>query len=645
MSRRISRSILSSSAALAALFAASSAFAQDTNSPSNAFEQVVVVANRAPVNLAQVGNSVTVLDQATIQQRQSVQVSDLLAETPGITSSGNGGPGTSRSLRIRGAEAGQTLVLIDGVQMNDPSSTDNSYDFGNLLVGDTSRIEILRGSASTLYGSQAIGGVINIITAKPEKDGLSGDIQGETGSLSTGMVKGGIGGKFDKLTFRLAGSYYSTDSVSAFDSHFGGKETDPYRNQSFSGTAQYDFTPDISLDLRALYSDGKYDFDGFPAPKFAFADEGDFGTNRQFTGYAGLNVALFDGRLKNRIDYQDTSTDRGLFLDTGTTITNNGQYAGKNRRLEYQGNFDITDGYTAVFGFQNENSSIRSPAPAAASTWINSYYAQITGEVVKNLTLTGGGREDEHKTFGNHFTGEVSGAYNLVDTGTIFRTSWGQGFKAPTLYNLYSQYGTPNLKPEQSNSWDAGVEQHLLGDSLVLGATFFSRHSRNLINFATPICPGALQCATQSSGYYFNTGKTMTNGIELQGSYQIIDGLLLTSNYTHELARDKTVGASTYGKFLARRPNDTWNTALDYTWDFGLSTGVSALYRSTSYDNASNTRKLSGYLLVDIRASYPITDQLDVYGRVDNLGDKFYETTYQYGTWGRTTFVGLRGHF
>jgi len=645
MSRRISCSILSSSVALAGLFAASAASAQSAGGSGSAFEQVVVVANRAPVNLSQVGNSVTVLDQATIEQRQSVLVSDLLAETPGITFSGNGGPGTTRALRIRGAEAGQTLVLIDGVQMNDPSSTDNSYDFGNLLVGDTSRIEILRGSASTLYGSQAIGGVINIITAQPEKDGLSGDIQGETGSLSTGLVKGGIGGKFDKLTFRLAGSYYSTDSVSAFDSHFGGKETDPYHNQSFSGRAQYDFTPDISLDIRALYSDGKYDYDGFPPPNFVFADEGDYGTNRQFTGYAGLNISLFDGRLKNKIDYQDTSTDRDNFLDTGTTITSSGLYTGDNRRLEYQGNFAIADGYSAVFGFQNENSSIKSPEPAYASTWINSYYAQVRGEVVHNLTLTAGGREDEHKTFGNHFTGQVSGAYNLEETGTILRASWGQGFKAPTLYNLYSQYGTAGLKPEQSNSWDAGVEQHLLGNTLVLGATYFSRHSRNLINFATPICPGAPQCATQSDGYYFNTGKTMTNGVELQGSYQIIEGLLLTSNYTHELARDKTVGASTYGKFLARRPNDTWNTALDYTWDFGLSTGVSALYRSSSFDNASNTRRLSGYMLVNLRASYPITEALDLYGRVDNVGDKFYETTYQYGTWGRTGFVGLRAYF
>ena len=562
MSHRFSRFILKSGVALAASMFAPGALAQ--TAPD--YEQIVVVANRAPVDLSKVGNSVTVLDEATIQQRQSVQVSDLLTQTPGVTSSGNGGPGTTTGIRIRGGEVGDTLVLIDGVQMNDPSATDSSYDFGNLLVDDISRIEILRGSASTLYGSQAIGGVVNIITAEPKTDGLSGNIQGELGSLSTAMVKGGIGGKFDRLTFRVAGGYYNTDSVSAFDSHYGGNETDPYHNETFTGRASYDVADNVSVDVRALYSDGKYNFDGFPAPKFVFADEGDYGINRQFIGYAGLNVSLFEDRLKNRFAYQDTDFNRPTFLNTGTAITSTGAFEGINHRLEYQGNFAIADGYSAVFGAQNENSEVNtSSLPKHASTWINSYYLQLQGEVIHGLTLTAGGREDDHKTFGGHFTGQASAAWDL-DTGTILRASWGQGFKAPSLFQLYSQYGTLSLRPEQSNSWDAGVEQHLLGDAIDLSATVFSRHTTNFINFVSPVCPGAPQCATQAGGFYANTGRLVTNGIELQGSYQILPDLLLTSNYTHELARDRSVGSLTYGKFLARRPNDTWNNALDYTW-------------------------------------------------------------------------------
>jgi vitamin B12 transporter len=141
--------------------------------------------------LSKVGNSVTVLDQQTIQDSQKVGVSELLATTPGITFSRTGGPGTTTSVYIRGADSDHTIVFIDGVVLNDPSSTGGNLDFGNLLVGDISRIEILRGGQSTLYGSQAIGGVINIITTEPQP-GLAGEFQAEGGSLGTGMVKGGI---------------------------------------------------------------------------------------------------------------------------------------------------------------------------------------------------------------------------------------------------------------------------------------------------------------------------------------------------------------------------------------------------------------------------------------------------------------------
>lgn len=178
-----------------------------------------------------------------------------------------------------------------------------------------------------------------------------------------------------------------------------------------------------------------------------------------------------------------------------------------------------------------------------------------------------------------------------------------------------------------------------------MSATYFSRLTTNFINFVTPVCPGAPQCATQKLGYYSNTGRLITNGVELSGSYQILPELLLTSNYTHEIARDRTIGSPTYGKFLTRRPADTWNTALDYTWWFKLSTGASLLYRSASYDNASNSIKLSGYALLNLRASYPINDSLEIYGRVDNATNKYYETSYQYGTWGRTETIGLRAKF
>ena len=261
-------------------------------------DEIVVVATRSPQNLDKIGNSVTVLDEQSIKDSQSTDVSQLLATTPGITFSRSGGPGNSTSVKIRGADSDHTLVLIDGVVLNDPSLVNGNIDFGNLLVGDISRIEILRGAQSTLYGSQAIGGVINIITAEPQP-GLGGDVQAEFGSLETGLAKGGIGGKFDNWSFRLAGTYYSTQSVPDFDSRYGGTTTDPYHDTVVSGRATYDFTSDLQLDLRAYWTEGRNYYDGFPPPNYVLANDTQYQTTRQLVDYSGLNVDLFGGQLKN----------------------------------------------------------------------------------------------------------------------------------------------------------------------------------------------------------------------------------------------------------------------------------------------------------------------------------------------------------
>ena len=179
-------------------------------------ETVVVTANRSPTPISQVGQSITVLTTPELRLDQETTVADILARTPGVTLSRNGGPGETSSLYIRGAESAQTVVLIDGVKVNDPTDPSTGYDFANLTTGDISRIEVLRGPQSTLYGSEAVGGVVNVITADATRP-LEGDLQAEGGSYGTAYVKGAIGGKEDRYDWRLGAYYNSTDSVSAFD--------------------------------------------------------------------------------------------------------------------------------------------------------------------------------------------------------------------------------------------------------------------------------------------------------------------------------------------------------------------------------------------------------------------------------------------
>jgi vitamin B12 transporter len=614
-------------------------------------DEIVVVANRAPEPLSKVGNSVTVLDQQAIQDSQKVDVGSLLATTPGITFSRSGGPGNATSVNIRGADSDHTVVLIDGVVLNDPSLVSGNFDFGNLLVGDISRIEILRGGQSTLYGSQAIGGVIDIITTEPQP-GFGADVQAEGGSLGTGLAKAGIGEKADNWSFRLGASYYATDSIPALDKRLGGTIPDPFHDSVVSGRATYNFTPDVQFDERAYWTESRVFYDGYSPITFLLANYPQYEDVRQLFDYTGLNFNFFDDQLKNRVAYEYTITQRSDYNSAVDPITQSDNYRGDNSRVEYQGTWAIAQGYQAVFGLQQEKSwsdSLSTFSPAVhEQTGQVGEYAQLQGELISGLTLTAGERHDHYDSFGQHYTGQVAAAWSLPSS-TVLRGSWSQGYKAPSLYQLYSPYGNPQLKPEKSTDGDGGVEQHLWNDRVTLSATYFLTHFTNLIEFEN--CPGSPLCATLEPaggyGYYANVDRAKASGVELQAAATLTPALALSANYSHIKTEDETPGSATYGQQLYRRPEEAANVSLSYTWPHSVKTTVEARYGGPSLDQNFNVYpvenvRLGGYTLLNLRISYPVTDKLELYARVDNATDKWYETVYQYGTWGRTAFAGLR---
>jgi vitamin B12 transporter len=618
----------------------------------DSLDEIVVVANRAPVPLSKVGNSVTVLDQQAIKDSQKVDVSALLATTPGITFSRSGGPGNATSVYIRGADSDHTVVLIDGVVLNDPSLIAGNFDFGNLLVGDISRIEILRGGQSTLYGSQAIGGVIDIITAEPEP-GFGADVQAEGGSLGTALAKAGIGEKAENWSFRLGATYYATDSIPTLDKRYGGTIADPFHDSAVSGRATYDFTPDVQFDERAYWTESRVFYDGYSPITFLLTNYPQYEDVRQLVDYTGLNVNFFDDRLKNRLAYEYTITQRSDYNSAVDPISESDSYRGDNSRVEYQGTWAIAQGYQAVFGVQQERSWSDSDEPmyppaTHAQTGQVGEYAQLQGEVISGLTLTAGERHDHYDAFGQHYTAQGAAAWSLPSS-TVLRASWSQGYKAPSLYQLYSPYGNPGLRPEQSTGGDGGVEQHLWNERVTLSATYFLTHFTNLIEFEN--CPGSPLCATLEQaggyGYYANVNRAKASGVELQASATLTSALALSANYSHIKTDDETPGSPTYGQQLYRRPEEAANVSLDYTWPQDLKTTIAARYGGPSFDQNFNVYpvanvRLGGYTLFDLRASYPVTGKLEIYARVDNLTNKWYETVYHYGTWGRTAFIGVR---
>jgi vitamin B12 transporter len=646
------KSFFLSAAVVALAGAAQPAFAE---MGPTAVDQVVVTATRSPERADRVGQDVSVIDSAELKALQTPVLTDVIARAPGVSFSQNGPVGSVAQVYLRGAQPGQTVVLIDGVKLNNPAAPDTAYNFGNLMIGDVSRIEILRGPQSVLWGSQAIGGVVNLITAEPQK-AFESDATFEGGSHSWAYGRVGVGGMTDRVNWRAAAGYLTTAGISAFD---GGREPDGYHNVGGTARAEVKLTDNLSLDLRGVYSRGRADFDGFPPPDFVFADTNEYGITTDVVGYAGLNLALFDGRLKNRLAYAYTRTDLKDYNPDQAATDVTFASLGRNERVEYQGTFALTDAWTAVFGAESELSSMRTNAPSdfdpapptqSRSARLDSFYLQARGEVLPGLTLTGGVRRDHHSDFGGHTVGQAALAWRLNGGATLLRASWGQGFKAPSLYQLGSDYGNANLRPEIANGWDAGVEQTLLGGRATVSATYFDRHTKDEIDFFTclsgaadPLCTGPN--GLPRFGYYANIGRTKARGLELDGRAALTQALTFDANYTWLDARNDAPGDIDFGDRLARRPEHEANADLTYRWPNDLSTAVAARYVGARFDDAGNTVRLKSYALWDLRASYPVTPGFEVYGRIENLFDKRYETIAGYGQLGRTAYAGVRARF
>lgn len=590
-------------------------------------DRIIVVASGVAQRADEVGRSVTVIDRAEIEQRQTVALSDLLATTPGITVVRNGGLGTATALSIRGAQSDQTLVLIDGVRVNDPSATGGAYNFASLLAGSVDRVEVLRGPASVIWGSQAIGGVVNVTTLQGTP-GLHVRANAEGGSFGTFDGNAAIAGGNDRVTAGLTAGYLATDGISAAAN---GKEADGYRQFGATGNVQVKLAPALALDLRGYFANGKVDLDGYAPPSFAFGDTGEYAKTQEIYGYAGLKYDAFGDALHNRIGFTLSDIHRDGY-NADSTIAY--RYRGRAERYTYQGDATLAQQLRLVFGAEHEQSRIGYDegfgSAGRRSVGITSVYGQAIVTPIAPVTVTAGVRNDDHDQFGSHWTWNADLAVRAT-ADTLLHASYGEGFKAPTLYQLYSAYGFAGLQPETAKSYEAGVRQMLAGGKVTLGATWFHRDADNQIdyNFATST--------------YYNLNKTRAEGVELEGVIQPVPALTVRANFTHVYAENRSAGL--LGKDLPRRPRDTGSVSADYRFPFGLAIGGTVTMVGDSFNDTGNTTPIDGYALAGIRAEMPVTKLLSVYGRVDNVGDVRYQQITGYGTYGRAAYGGVRIRF
>lgn len=590
--------------------------------------QITVVATGSPRRIDQTGQPITVLTAQDLARIQGPDITRALEQVPGLTLSRNGGPGAFTGVRLRGSDSEQVLVLIDGVRVEDVSAPGAGFDFGTLTTGGIERVDVLRGSNSVTWGSAAIGGVIAIQTR--ELNGYEASAEGGSRGSFAGEAAAGLAR--DKYALSLTGGYTTTDGISAAAV---GTEPDGARQWHLGGKARLDLAPGLSLVANARYADTRTDIDGFPAPDFTFADTPEYQITRQLSGRAGLR---YEGAwLTLGTGFALADTKRDYYDPTFGTAPSYG-YRGRSHRADLTGRAQLPANFALDFGADSEWTRYSSTFDAEHRARQTSGHAML-GWYTDAVSLAAGVRYDDHSRFGHATTFGANGTVRLAQSLRL-RASYGEGFKAPTLFQLLSDFGNPALRPERSRSYDAGLEYK--NGPVTAAVTVFRRDSRNLIAFVSCFGQNTGICTDRPFGTYDNVGKARAEGAEAELTLRPVSTLTFRSIYTYTRARNLTPGSAQQGNDLARRPRHAltlsgdWETPLAH-----LALGADLRLTSNSFDDAANTVRLPGGPVATLRASLPLHDRVTLYARVENVFDNRLPTAAGYGAIGRGAFAGL----
>lgn len=575
-------------------------------------DTVIVEGSRLNQTQTEIGSSVSIISADDIEKLGFDFAADAIASAPGVTVNQNGSLGGLATVSIRGAATAQTLVLIDGIPVNDSSTVNGGFDFARLDTENIERIEILKGPQSTLWGTDAIGGVVSIITKEAEP-GPGGSAFAEIGSFNT--VRGGasIGNANETGEFRLALTGSSSDGISKADENNGNSEEDPYEAFTLSAKGGLNFG-DARLAADVLWSDAESEFDSF-----VFGQQGNVGDGEQLnqteelSGNISFSAPLLNGRLENLLVAGYSEITRENFTNGAPSFDGEGDRS----ILRYQGTLNINDANTLAFGAEREETTTQDE-----ETSINGLFVLHELQASEKLTLTGGLRVDDHSSFGTETTARVAAAFNPRPQFTL-RASWGQGFKAPTLLQLSGGGFTlpnPNLQPETSEAFDAGIEWRAPDGHSELGLTVFSADIRDQISFA-------------STGY-FNESEVDSTGVEITGRYDL-SAWLSISGYYANIDSTRTDGSATF-----RVPEHSGDVQVNIDPEGPFSGAV--LVRYNGEEPNTNGTMLDAWTRVDVTGRYEFSEKIEVFGRIENLFDEEYQQILGYGTPGLSGSIGIR---
>lgn len=624
--------ILISALSIVELILTSGAFAETSAMP----DEIVVTATRIPTPELQVASSITVITAADIAARQLPTLPDVLKDVPGLNLVQEGGPGGQTSVFMRGTNSNHTKVLVDGIDVSDPSSPTGTFDFGQFLVQDIERVEILRGPQSGLYGSDAIGGVINVITKSGSGPAqVVGSI--EAGSFDTFNQSANLSGSVDQFNYNATIEHFHSGAtpVTPLDLLAPGEQRidDYYDNVTASTKLGFTVNDGLDLGLVGRYTDSHLrntgeNYDTFPGTPDSSQSESN---TRQYYTRGTVHLVLFDGALAQTLGVADSNIRSYEFSPDGPPT----EYSGDRIKLDWQGNIKLSPDEILIIGAEHERDGISNPI--SASTDINSGYAELQSSFDGNFFNTASVRYDDNDNFGGKGTFRLAPVYLISETNTKLKASVGSGFKAPTLSELFQNfaafdfYGNPNLRPESSVGYDVGFEQGL-ANSVAFGATYFRNNIKNLI----------ADNATFTT--YVNIGRALTDGVEAFFSYKPIQTLKLRADYTYTQAYDQILNEE-----LLRRPKH--KASIDAQWNATsrFSIAPSVLYVGRWIDgnrDFSIPRLTAGsYTVANVAANYEVSSHFTIFGRIDNLAGHHYEDPVGFLQPGRGVFAGVKTTF